>query len=251
MPPAAEVVDQVMDLDLGADVDAPRRLVEDQHLRLRLQPLADDDLLLVAAGERRGRRVDRRRADAQPLAKCLGRGAFFIAAHETSRRQKPRQRGQRDVRRDREGHDQAELAAVFGAVGDAELHRVARVGDAHRRAVEPDLARVGGRDAEQREADVGAPRADQPGEPKHLPGPQLERDVLKRTFAAETVDGEPHVSRVAAVAPEELLHLAADHAPDGGGGSQLGARRRRHPAAVAQDRHACRRFRRPLRCGAR
>ena len=52
MPLARQVVDQLMDLDLGADVDAARRFVEDQHLGLRLQPLADDDLLLVAARER-------------------------------------------------------------------------------------------------------------------------------------------------------------------------------------------------------
>src|SRR5690606_25703190 len=47
-----QFVDQLVDLDLRADVDAARRLVEDQHLGVRQQPLADDDLLLVAAGQR-------------------------------------------------------------------------------------------------------------------------------------------------------------------------------------------------------
>ena len=40
-----------VDLGLGADVDAARRLVEDQHLRAHRQPLAQHDLLLVAAGQ--------------------------------------------------------------------------------------------------------------------------------------------------------------------------------------------------------
>ena len=41
--------DDPVDLDLGPDVDAAGRLVEDQQPRLRGQPLGEDDLLLVAA----------------------------------------------------------------------------------------------------------------------------------------------------------------------------------------------------------
>ena len=44
-----EVVQQPVDLALGADVDAARRLVEDQDVGVGGEPLADDDLLLVAA----------------------------------------------------------------------------------------------------------------------------------------------------------------------------------------------------------
>ena len=46
-----EAAHQRVDLGLGADVDAAGRLVHDQDLRVGLQPLAEDDLLLVAAGE--------------------------------------------------------------------------------------------------------------------------------------------------------------------------------------------------------
>ena len=52
-PRPAQPLDQVVDLLLGADVDAAGRLVEEQHARRGGQPLADHDLLLVAAGERR------------------------------------------------------------------------------------------------------------------------------------------------------------------------------------------------------
>ena len=64
---------------LRADVDSARRLVEDQHLRLRLQPLADHDLLLVAPGQRRRRRLDRGRADAE-LPGGEGDGLTVIAS---------------------------------------------------------------------------------------------------------------------------------------------------------------------------
>ena len=46
-----QLPEQRVDFVLGADVDAARRLVEDQHLGLAEEPLGEDDLLLVAAGE--------------------------------------------------------------------------------------------------------------------------------------------------------------------------------------------------------
>ena len=54
LPSARQPGDEGVDLVLGADVDAARRLVEDQQLGLGEQPLAEHHLLLVAA-----RQVDR------------------------------------------------------------------------------------------------------------------------------------------------------------------------------------------------
>ena len=51
MPCCGELAHQRVDLGLGADVDAARRLVHDQDARLGREPLAEHDLLLVAAGE--------------------------------------------------------------------------------------------------------------------------------------------------------------------------------------------------------
>ena len=61
---AGEPLDQEVDVALGADVDAARRLVEHDHPRLGLQHLRERELLLVAAGQRRGARVERAGADA-------------------------------------------------------------------------------------------------------------------------------------------------------------------------------------------
>ena len=47
-----QIDDELVDLILGAHVDAAGGFVQQQHLRLGQQPAADDDLLLVAAGQR-------------------------------------------------------------------------------------------------------------------------------------------------------------------------------------------------------
>ena len=90
------------------------------------------------------------------------------------------QHRQRDVGRDRHRQRQAELAAVLGDVGDAERHRLARrCGSVTRLAVEHDRPRGRRRDAEEGEADIGAPGADQAGEAQHLAAVQVEADVLE------------------------------------------------------------------------
>ena len=56
MPCDDQLVEQPVHLGLGADVDAAGRLVDDQQRRAAGQPLAEHDLLLVAAGQGRDRR---------------------------------------------------------------------------------------------------------------------------------------------------------------------------------------------------
>ena len=51
-PARREIEDQLVDFLLRADIDATRRFVEQQHPWLHPEPLADHDLLLVAARQR-------------------------------------------------------------------------------------------------------------------------------------------------------------------------------------------------------
>ena len=46
-----QCTEQPVNLGLGADIDTDRRLVEDEQLGTVRQPFADDDLLLIAAGQ--------------------------------------------------------------------------------------------------------------------------------------------------------------------------------------------------------
>jgi hypothetical protein len=48
---AGEFGDQPVDLRLGADIDAARRLVKDQNPRLGEKPTSDQTLLLVASAQ--------------------------------------------------------------------------------------------------------------------------------------------------------------------------------------------------------
>ena len=57
--------DYAEDLRLGLDVDTGRRFVHDQDVGLGGQPFADDDFLLIAAGEQPHGRADRACLDPQ------------------------------------------------------------------------------------------------------------------------------------------------------------------------------------------
>ena len=77
---------------------------------------------------------------------------------------------------------------------------------------------VGGRDAKERKADVGAPRPTNPANPSTSPARSSNEMSWNAPSRRRPLTVSRTVSRVAAVAPKKLLHFAADHAPDRGGG---------------------------------
>src|SRR5262249_4766201 len=72
--------------------------------------------------------------------------------------------------------DKALEAAILRHIGDAEIARLLRRPDLHRFAVDQNLARGCGRNAEDRERRLGAPRADKAGHAHDLAGAQREGD---------------------------------------------------------------------------
>ena len=77
--------DQLVDLGLGADVDAAGGLVEQQDLGLDQEPAGEDALLLVAAREAGDRNVAAGRLDRQLLDRP-GHGAILGAGRRAGRR---------------------------------------------------------------------------------------------------------------------------------------------------------------------
>ena len=77
------------------------------------EPLGEHDLLLVAAAERGGGDLDRRRLDVQLAADRADAFAFARLRDQPIRRVAV-QRGQRDVLADRRGHDEAGRPPIFG-----------------------------------------------------------------------------------------------------------------------------------------
>ena len=49
--PRGQLINELMHFNLRADIDATRRLIQDQHLWVRFQPLADHHFLLIPTGE--------------------------------------------------------------------------------------------------------------------------------------------------------------------------------------------------------
>ena len=99
-PLRRQLADEAIDLRLGAHVDAAGRLVEQQHARRRRQPLADHNLLLVAAGQSPGGLLRTRGADRQRLDGTQRQSGGLAALDQTEARQ-GRHHRQREIALDR------------------------------------------------------------------------------------------------------------------------------------------------------
>ena len=170
-----ELRDDPVDLDLGADVDAAGRLVEDQHARLGRQPLAEHDLLLVAARQRARELVDAGRADPKLLDVARRRSSARSRRGSSSRGNSRGRIGSVTFDGDREVEDEAVLVAVLGDVGDAR-RRAPRTGWRTRPASPPSrISPASARSiAEQDAGDLGPARRrpDPPGRGSRRPGPR-------------------------------------------------------------------------------
>ena len=243
-PLARQRAHQVVDLLLGADVDAAGRLVEQEHPRPGGQPLADDHLLLVAAGERRRDLLDAGAAHPEATHR-LGRHLRLAAGGADAEAREARQRRQRDIVADRRLQMQPLGLAVLGHERDAEPPRVPRRAHLDRHALDPDGTAAPSRaGAEQRLEDLRAARAQQAGDPQHLAGADLEADAVEHPVPA-AADG--HLQREPAHLEHRLAAarsagagagdgLAPDHRRDHPVAVHLGDRRGHHVPAVAQHR---------------
>jgi hypothetical protein len=183
-PLRGERADQLVDRPLRTDVDAARRLIGDEHPRRVEEPLCEEHLLLVAAGER---------ADGSAGAACPNVQAADEVARSPalgSTRRHPRRRDlaemrQCDVLDDRAEHQQPLLLAILREHHDAAADRLSRRARAERLPVElhrPGGGRVGAEDGAR---DLAPAASDQPGEAEDLAGPELERHVADRPSGGE------------------------------------------------------------------
>ncbi|BAB51502.1 mll4969 [Mesorhizobium japonicum MAFF 303099] len=166
---------QPVDFRLGADVDAARRLVEDHHLRVHGQPLAEHDLLLVAARQRAGARLHRRRLDAEIFLLLLG-GCRLSACRDQRTPGMRRQIGQRNVLGDRQVEQDAGQLAVFRHQENAVRDGVGRRTQHKRLAVELERAAEAAVDAEEHAGELSAAGADEAGKAEDLAAPDIEVD---------------------------------------------------------------------------
>src|SRR5258706_3503981 len=131
---ARQALDQEIDVALGADIDAARGLVQHDDLRRRMQHLREGELLLVAAGQRRGLDLQRPGADAEIPHRGLQRRLFGLGLQP--RRGIAAQRHQREVLAQPEVHVQAFALAVLAEVGEPLVGGRARTAKARLAAIE-------------------------------------------------------------------------------------------------------------------
>ena len=164
-------------LGLGADVDAARGLVEEDDRGVGRQHLADDDLLLVAAGERADHRAAAGGLDGDVPDRAVDQLLLALARGEEAAGEGA-DRGEREVLADGHRLHQAVALAVLGdedeaggdALGDREAGDVA--------AVQQDAAAGGLQAAGDGLHHLGAAGAHQPVDADDLAGPHVEREAV-------------------------------------------------------------------------
>ncbi|BCH14071.1 hypothetical protein MesoLjLa_09220 [Mesorhizobium sp. L-2-11] len=132
-----EFAQQLVNLLLGADIDAARRVEAEDGLCFSGDPAGDRHLLLVAAGQPLHLALGAR-VDLQPLDRTDDPGSFLRHVGRPPVSQGGAER-QRDVFAHRALHGQR-FGAVAGHIGDSSADRIRRMREFHRLAVHLDRA---------------------------------------------------------------------------------------------------------------
>ena len=135
----SELVDERVDFSLRSDVDAARRLVENQDPAARREPLGQHQLLLVAAGKTGSDGIHARGANPQTLEIGADQRALGAASNEGPSGQRVENR-KRGIGQRRHRQHQALPLAIFRNQAEAGAHRVPGTVERHRLASDPETA---------------------------------------------------------------------------------------------------------------
>ena len=241
-----QLEDELIYFLLRSDVDAARRLVEQQNPRFRRQPFSDHDLLLIAAGKRRCDLLDAVAAHGEPLDHVVGERRFAREDANSKARQLADGR-QRDIVANRRGQMQAARLTVLGHQRNAEPTRLGGRCVHHEIAVDPDLAAApAAGDPEDRFEDLRATRSEQAADFEDFAAPQIETHAMqhapppapadrRQSEIAHREDRRARGDDRVAVAESDV---AANHGRDDGAARKLADRRGEHPPAIAKHGHS-------------
>ena len=179
---------QFVDLGFAAHVDTARGFVHDQHIGMHRQPFADDDLLLIAAGQVAHLLPPAGGADVEPVAILIKDRDFRAFGHKRSGLQVIHL-WQGHVVATVHAQHQTLTFAVLRHQRDAHIDGLHRGGDPHLAPIEQDLP--GGRVAQAKErlGNLCATRAHQTVKAQNLAPAHLKAHVVKQLAAAEA----PHL----------------------------------------------------------
>ena len=178
VPFVGKAGNQPVDLGLGADVDPACRFAQDQHARLRQEPLGEHDLLLVAAAQRGDDLLGPARLDAEALDESGGHGAQALEPEQASGRHEV-QADHADVLRHRHAQNEPLLLAVVGHERQAPFDGGVRCRQRDGSAAHDDAAGGERQRSEEREPDFRVAGAGQAGKPDDLTRAQGQAHALE------------------------------------------------------------------------
>ena len=185
-----EVPQERVDLALRPDVHAAGRLVDEQDPAPGVQPLGEDDLLLVAARQVAHERARARRPDGEPLDVLLDGPSLAPSIDDAAGRHVPDARD-RHVRRHRLAEQQAVRLAVLGAAARCPARwppAASRCGPGCRpTSISP--ASMGSAPWIARRTSV-RPAPARPAIPTISPGRHGQVDVVEHALAGQAADDE-------------------------------------------------------------
>ncbi|EGE60673.1 hypothetical protein RHECNPAF_1360050 [Rhizobium etli CNPAF512] len=233
-PLGGEGAQHQVDFPLGLDVDAARRIVEEQNGRIERQPLGQRHLLLVAAGKRlhraSGIALDRQAAGE------IGDQAAFRRQVAQPIAGEPSERGQDEIGGDRVRQHQSLMFAVGRHIDDA---RRIRRADTCRQTGISRYFRPGsrrGNRAIEPEQQVFLPLSHQPADTDDLAGAGEEADMAHHA-GGKILDVDAYrAGHGGDTRREQVASLATDHQADQPLAIDAGERLVGRDAAVFQHR---------------
>ena len=208
-PSSANFRQKVVNLLLCTDIDASRRLIENQDVAFCAKPFGQNDLLLVAAAQIFHLLVEGGSLDVEQSGNIRANSLFALLPQKTEPGESLENR-ERDVFLDAHPEQDSLLFSVFGEQADAMHDGILRLFDLYRlpRQEYPALGKEIG--AEQGPCEFGSAGADETSNSKYLPFPQVERYVFQ-FFVLETFDEKSFGSGARFSGRINFVEVAADH----------------------------------------
>ena len=211
LPSFARSPDQAEHLGLGPDVYPARRLVEEEHPGVRLEPARHHDLLLVAAREQLHPAPDGRRPDVELV---LPAARYVPLLAQVDKARDHGQVGEGYVLVYPELEREPLALAVLGEVADADVDGVLGLPRPQLAPLELDRAAVYPVGAEDGPGELRAARPDEAGEAQDLARAHLEGAVLELLAAAYAGGAQQHVADLHLRLGVEVADLTPDHQAD-------------------------------------